>query len=97
MYIVTILLFSSFSLSSFHACQIPNVGPVIAFPTPRTHVEEPHCNCHVKVTDNTTRTRWILRACSAATLARKYIILCQSRGQGALNGSVLLLVTGYLT
>ena len=27
----------------------------------------------------------------------KYIILCESRGQRALNGSVLLLETAYLT
>ena len=73
MYIVTILLFSSFSLSSFHACQIPNVGPVIAFPTPRTHVEEPHCNCHVKVTDNTTRKAKI-RLITACLIALVFMI-----------------------
>ena len=36
------------------------------------------------------------RGCSAATLSR-YFILCESRGQRALNGSVLLLETAYLT
>ena len=35
------------------------------------------------------------RGCSAATLSR--YILCVSRGQQALNGSVLLLETAYLT
>ena len=34
------LSFSSFSLSSFHACQIPNGGPVIIL-TCRTPIEEP--------------------------------------------------------
>ena len=34
--------------------------------------------------------------CTAATLLR-YVILCASRGQWALNGSVILLVTVYLT
>ena len=67
------LSFSSFSLSSFHVCQIPNGGPVIVFPTPRTHVEEPHCNCHVKVTDNTTRKAKI-RLITACLIALVFMI-----------------------
>jgi len=35
------------------------------------------------------------RGCSAATLGKYYFILCESRGQRALNGSVLLLETAY--
>ena len=39
-----------------------------------------------------------VRDCSAATLSRYYFIfLCESRGQLALNGSVLLLEMAYLT
>ena len=49
------LSLSLFSLFFVHVCQIPNGGPVIVFPTHRSPVEEPHCDCHVKVTDNTTR------------------------------------------
>ena len=44
-------------------------------------------------------TRWILGAVVRQLSRSKYIILCESRGQRALNGSMLLdlLVTGYLT
>ena len=36
------------------------------------------------------------QGCTATTFSQ-YIILCASRGQQALNGSVLLLVMAYLT
>ena len=42
-------------------------------------------------------TRWVLGAVVRRLSQGKYIILCESHGQRALNGSVLLLVTGYLT
>ena len=41
--------------------------------------------------------RWILGTVLQRLSRGKYIILCVSRGQWALNGSVLLLVTAYLT
>ena len=37
------------------------------------------------------------QGCSAATISRYYFILFESRSQRALNGSVLLLETAYLT
>ena len=37
------------------------------------------------------------RGCNAATLSRYYFILCESHGQRALNGHVLLLETADLT
>ena len=40
---------------------------------------------------------WILGAVYTVTTFSQYIILCASHGQQALNGSVLLLVTAYLT
>ena len=41
--------------------------------------------------------RWILGAVLRRLSLGKYIILCASRGQRALNGGVLLLVMAYLT